>query len=112
MQLRIQPGWRYGAVVLGEGEFEGVLVWPAAPDVWREAGGEIVMMRWTLRLDDGTLIEVQEAELTVMTARELGPQPGPVGCGACRGSGSRPRPGSMARAACPSCGGGGVSYPK
>jgi hypothetical protein len=110
--MRIQQGWRYGAVVLGEGRFEGVLEGPAGADVWREGGGEVVMKRWNLRLDNGDFFEVQEAELTVIEPRGLGRQPGPVTCASCGGTGGRPKPGGMTREICGKCGGAGIAYPE
>jgi DnaJ-class molecular chaperone len=110
--MKIQSGWRYGATVLGEGSFEGVLEGPAGADVWREGGGgEVVMKRWLLRLDDGATINVQEVELTVIEARGLGAQAGPVACGACQGSGAREKPRAMTSAICGNCGGDGIAYP-
>lgn len=70
--MKIQTGWRYRAVVLGDGEFEGVLGGPAGVDTWQERGGEVRMPRWQLHLDEGQVIEVQEAELGVMDAQRIG----------------------------------------
>jgi len=110
--MRMQGGWRYRSVILGEGEVEGVLVGPAPPDVWAEGGGEVVMRRWRLQLDDGPLIDVQEATLTVIKPRGLGPHPGPVACSACQGTGSRPTRGRPTMSVCGNCGGEGISYPR
>ena len=108
--MKIQPGWRYRVVVLGEGEFEAVLVGPAPPDVWKEGGGEVVMPRWQLRTDNGQVVEVQEASLNVLPPGNLGPQPGPVQCPHCEGTGTVPKPGTLSKRACPSCE-SGVLYP-
>jgi hypothetical protein len=109
--MRIQAGWRYRAVVQGEGEFEGVLTGPAAPDLWAEGGGEVVMPRWVMQLDSGERINVQEACLAVLPARTIGRHPGPVACGACKGTGGRPKRGSLSREICGNCGGEGITYP-
>jgi hypothetical protein len=109
--MKIQVGWRYRAVVLGEGEFEGLLLGPAGVDVWREGGGEVHMPRWQLRLDDGSVIEVQEAELAVLNPRGLGDQGGPVSCPACEGKGSRPKPDGISLVKCGNCDGEGILYP-
>jgi hypothetical protein len=110
--MKIQPGWRYGAVVLGQGRFEGFLEGPAGADVLSEGGGEVVMKRWNLRLDDGDLLEVQEAELTVTEPRRLGQQPGPITCPACKGTGGRAKPRSLTREICGRCKGEGIAYPE
>jgi hypothetical protein len=55
---------------LGEGEVEGVLVGPAGVDRWSEGGGEALMPRWELRLDDGRVIDVQEAAPTLVNPPE------------------------------------------
>jgi hypothetical protein len=108
--MKIQPGWRYRVVLMGEGEFEAVLLGPAPPDVWAEGGGEVVMPRWQVRTDDGRVVDVQEAALTVINPRALGPQPGPVACPACEGTGARAKPGQLSKQPCPSCE-GGIAYP-
>lgn len=111
--MKIQIGWRYRAGHLGEGEFEGVLAEPAGADLWREGGGgEVVMPRWKLRLDNGETIEVQEAELTVIEPRGIGAQAGPVACPACDGTGAKPKPGGVSVGLCGNCDGEGILYPE
>jgi len=109
--VKIQRGWRYRAIVHGEGDFEGILGGPAGVDIWREGGGETVMARHLLHLDDGSTIEVQEVSLTVIQPRGIGPQAGPVTCPACEGSGVVPKPGKLVRGHCGNCGGEGILYP-
>lgn len=109
--MKIRAGWRYRAVVLGEGEFEGILLGPAGVDVWREGGGEVHMKRWNLQLDGGETIEVQEASLGVIEPRSLGQQAGPVTCPTCKGAGSRQKPGGYATQRCGNCSGEGILYP-
>lgn len=109
--MRIQAGWRYRAVITGD-EYEGLLTEPAPPDTWQEGGGEIVMQRWILTLDDGTSMDVQEVSLNPMQPRGLGPQPGPIYCPACKGKGSRPKPGGLTPSLCTLCGGEGITYPE
>jgi hypothetical protein len=110
--MKIKAGWRYGAVRLGVGRVEGDLESPAPPDIWQEGGGEVVMPRWNLRLDDGQQVDVQEAELTVIEPRGIGTQPGPAACPTCAGTGGSPRPGAIAPSRCLSCDGKGVIYPE
>lgn len=112
MPLRIKTGWRYRAVVMGEGELEGVLGATTGMTVIPEGGrGEVRMARWELRLDDGETVEVDEAALSPMQPRGLGPQPGPVRCPACEGTGSRARPGRLTASVCGNCSGAGILYP-
>jgi hypothetical protein len=110
--MKIQIGWRYSATVLGEGELEGVLGVTTGTDLIPEGGGgEVRMTRWELHLDDGETVEVDEAALAPMQARGLGPQPGPVRCPACEGTGSRARPGRLSASFCGNCSGEGILYP-
>jgi hypothetical protein len=112
--MRIKAGWRYRAVIHGEGEFEGVLVEPAGADVRREGGdSEVVMPRWVFRLDDGTLMEVQEATLTLLDPKNLGmgAAAGPFQCPACKGEGKKQQLGSGPPNDCVVCQGEGIVYP-
>lgn len=111
MTIRIQAGWRYRAVVQGEGEFEGTLLGPAGVDTWREGGGEVHMKCWAVQLDNGETIEVQEATLGPINPRGIGRQLGPTICAACQGAGTRPKPGSLASQLCGNCSGEGIAYP-
>ena len=111
--MKIQTGWRYSATVMGEGELEGVLGGMTGTTVIPEGGGgEVRMNRWELHLDDGETVEVDEIALAPMQPRGLGPQPGPVQCPACEGTGSRARPGRLTASICGNCSGDGVFYPK
>lgn len=110
--MRIQTGWRYRASVPGEGELEGVLGAMTGGGVIAEGGGgEVRMVRWELHLDDGQTVEVDEVALAPMRPRGLGPQPGPVHCPACEGTGSRARPGRLTASPCGNCSGEGILYP-
>ena len=84
---------------------------PAPPDRWIEGGGNTFTPRWEIRTDDDAVVNVQEAELRPMVPRGLGPQPGPVECPACDGSGTRAKPGRITPGLCQSCAGAGITYP-
>lgn len=109
MEIRVEPGWRYTATIQGRGQVEGVVLSRAGADSWED--GDVIMPRWSFKLDSGEVIEVQEAELGPIINSHLGEDRGPVVCAACKGSGIRPKPGSLSSQKCGNCKGAGISYP-
>jgi hypothetical protein len=101
--MRLEPGWTYRVVAVGE----VILVEPAAgADV---PGGDLALPYWRVRTEDDEQFVVQEPELQLLGPGE-DPSRGPVPCPECGGTGSATSPKS-AGGECLGCGGSGVRYP-
>src|SRR5207253_10237996 len=61
--VEFKVGERYVAAMVGEGEFEVMLLSPAPPKWLPEAGGPLVVHMWQVRRDDGHRSEEHTSEL-------------------------------------------------
>ena len=67
--VEFKIGERYVAAVVGEGEFEVMLLSPAPPKWFPEAGGPLVVPMWHVRRDDGHVFKIEETALKLLPSK-------------------------------------------
>jgi hypothetical protein len=67
--VEFKIGERYVAAVVGEGEFEVMLLRPAPPKWLPEAGGPLVIHMWHVRRDDCHVFKVEETALKLLSSK-------------------------------------------
>jgi hypothetical protein len=68
-RVNLKIGERYVAAVKGEGEFVVMLLSPASPKSFSEAGGTLVVPMWHVRRDDGHVFRIEEAALQALPSK-------------------------------------------
>jgi hypothetical protein len=67
--MEFKIGERYVAAVVGEGEFEVMLLSPAPPKWLPKAGGPLVVHMWQVRREDGRVFKVEETALKLSSSK-------------------------------------------
>jgi hypothetical protein len=67
--VEFKIGERYVAGAVGEGEFEVMLLSPASPKWFPEAGGPLVVHMWHVRRDNGHVFKIEETALKLLPSK-------------------------------------------
>ena len=67
--MEFKIGERYVAAVVGEGEFEVMLLSPAPPKWVPKSGEPLVVHMWQVRRDDGHVFKVEETALKLLSSK-------------------------------------------